>query len=430
LAADGEEGAEVYSAAASRDQATLVYREMREMVKQVPRLKARCRWFDSVKRIIFTTRSGAENVYQALSADADYSDGINPSAVIVDELHRHKTRDLYDLLNEGGGTRKQPLTIVITTAGYDKTSVCHEEWEYARKVRDGVVVDPTFLPIIYEMSLDADWHDEREWFKCNPALGDFLDIEDLRKSVREATEKPAMQNSVLRLRFNQWTAAESRWFTRRAWDSCGGVLNEHELVGRPCFGGLDLASTSDFTSWLLVFPDDGHRVIARHFLPRAAVDKRSPIRDQLAAWERSGDLFVTPGDVTDYDFVKAQILKDAARYEIREIGFDPWSAAQMSVQLESEGLTLVPVRQGFATLSSPSKFLETLVNRGQLNHGGAPVLRWMADNVQVERDADDNIKPSKKHSSEKIDGIAALVNAIERSMHATVVPQVAFMAFD
>lgn len=431
LVADGEEAAEVYSAAASRDQATLVYREMREMARQVPQIRKRCRFFDSVKRIVFTTASGAENFYQALSADADYSDGINPSGVIVDELHRHKDRALYDLLNEGGGTRRQPLTIVITTAGVDRTSVCYEEWEYARRVRDGLIEDPAFYPVIYEMPPEADWTDEREWYKCNPALGDFLSVDDIAKSVREAREKPAKENSVRRLRFNQWTQAETRWFAREAWDACGGLIDESRLVGCDCYGGLDLSSTSDFTAWQLVFPKDGgeFELLTRIFIPEAAVEERKSMTAQLEAWARQGFLIITPGDVLDYAFVKAQIQKDAARFRIREIGFDPWNATQLAVQLQEEGLTMVPVRQGFATLSSPSKLLEHLVGNRLLNHGGNPVLRWMADNVVVETNADGNIKPSKKRSVEKIDGIVALITALERAMHANAEPEVAFYAF-
>ncbi len=435
LCADNEMGAEVYSAAASRDQATLVYREMRDMARQTPRIWKRMRHYDSVKRLVYTTASGAENFYQALSADADYSDGINPSTVLVDELHRHKNRDLYDLLNEGSGTRAQPLTVVITTAGTDKTSVCYEEWEYARKVAAGIVDDPEYLAVIYEMPLDADWTDEREWFKCNPALGDFLDIEDLRKSVREAKEKPAKQNSVRRLRFNQWTSAESRWFDLGAWDACGSdtiTAIEERNRGRRCFIGMDLASTGDLAAYVLVFPrdDEGYDILCRAYLPQAALEKRSKHAPVFAGWAREGFLKTTPGNVIDYDFIKADILTDCATYEVEEIGYDPWSAVQIAVQLEGEGLTCVPVRQGFATLSPPAKLLETLVARRTLHHGGHAVLRWCADNVQIEEDAGGNIKPSKKVSTEKIDVIAAAVTGLERAMHAEAMPSYSFISFE
>ena len=416
LYADDEYGAEVYSGAASRDQATLVYKELSSMVKQVPALRKMSRFYDSTKRIYVPS---TESTFQALSADADFSDGINPSGVVVDELHRHKNRELYDLLKQGSGTREQPLLIVITTAGFDRSSVCYEEWEYARKVKQGIIEDPRLYVSLYETPAELTFEqiaqDEKLWTLANPALGDFLDIEDLRSAVREAHQKPAMRNSVLRLRFNQWTAAESRWFSADAWRSCGGLLGD--LSGKECYGGLDLAYTSDFAAWVLYFPD-GHKVVTKVFAPESVFESRSMMQGQLAAWRKSGDLIVTPGDVIDYDFIKAQIIKDAGQYNIREIGYDPWSAMQIAVQLGNEGLQMVPVRQGFATLSAPAKLLETMVARGELNHGGNQVLAWMADNVVIEEDAGANIKPSKKKSSEKIDGIVALVTALERAMHA------------
>jgi len=419
LYADGG-GAEVYSAAASREQAAIIYRTMKAMVMQVPALAARTKPYDSVKRL-YVEQTGS--FFQSLSADADYADGINPSGVIVDELHRHKTRDLYDLLRQGSGTRRQPLMVTITTAGTDKESVCFEQWEYARKVRDGVMDDPTLLPVIYEMPTDADWTDEAEWFKCNPALGDYLAIEELRALVREALEQPSFQNSVRRLRFNQWTAAESRWFDLGAWDACGNdtiTAIEKRNEGRACYLGLDLASTSDLAAYALVFPRDdvGYDALFRAYLPQSAIDKRTKHAPVFAAWEREGFLRVTPGDVIDYDFIKSDILADAGRFQVEEIGYDPWSAVQVALQLQGEGLTCVPVRQGFSTLSPPAKLLETLVARREIHHGGHPVARWCADNVQTEEDSAGNIKPSKKASTEKIDVVAALVTGLERAMYS------------
>lgn len=416
LYADDEYGAEVYSAASSRDQATLVYQTLKGMVNQVPELRRMSKFYDSTKRIYVPS---TESFFQALSADADYSDGINPSGVVVDELHRHKNRELYDLLKQGSDTREQPLLIVITTAGFDRTSVCFEEWEYARKVRDGLVSDPALYVSLYETPTDITWEqlaaDESLWRLANPALGDFLHIEGLRDLVREANEKPALRNSVMRLRFNVWTQSETRWFSADAWAKCGGLIGD--MSGKLCYGGLDLASVTDFAAWDLFFPE-GNKVITKIFIPQAAVEKRSNMSAQLAGWAREGNLIVTPGDVIDYDFIKEQILRDSSTYQIAQIGYDPWSAMQIAIQLQNEGLNMVPVRQGFNTLSSPSKYLETLVAKGELNHGGHPVLAWMADNVTVEEDSAGNIKPSKKKSTEKIDGIAALVTALERAMHA------------
>jgi phage terminase large subunit-like protein len=411
LVADGEQGAEIYGAAADRDQATIVFH-----------LNERLKIIDSQKRIV-DAKSGS--VYRAIPADAAGSHGFNASGVIFDEVHAQPSRELWDVLTTSTSAREQPLVFAITTAGYDRTSICWELHDYARKVLEGVVCDPTFFAWIRALPEDADWTDERLWKLANPGLGDFRSVDELRDMVNRAKETPGLQNTVRRLYFSQWTQSESRWFDMARWRDCGGVIGD--LAGQSCYGGLDLSSTGDFTSWVMVFDDN--KVIARSYLPEAAVKKRSPMRTQLEVWVREGWLTVTPGDVIDYDFIKAQILKDADTYDIREIGFDPWSAAQISVQLAAEGLVMVPVRQGFATMSAPAKLLETLVARGELNHGGNPILTWMADNCVIETDAGANIKPSKKRSTEKIDGIAALVTALERAMHAEAAPEVTFYSF-
>lgn len=427
LLADGEQGGEIYGAAADRDQATIVFHVAAEMVRRNSILSQRCKIIDSQKRIV-VPKTGS--FYRAIPADAAGSHGFNASGVIFDELHAQPNRDLWDVLTTSTSAREQPLVFAITTAGFDRTSICWELHERARQVLDGSLELPSFFAYIRSLPEEADWTDEKNWAIANPGLDEFRSRDELRDAVDQAKASPAMQNTVRRLYFNQWTQSESRWFSRHAWDACGGVISETKLEGKDCYGGIDLSSTSDFTSWVMVFPrDNGYDVLSRFFLPKAAVEKRKDIRGQLDGWKRSGFLHVTSGDVLDYDFVKAQILKDAARFRIREIGFDPWNATQMSVQLQDEGLTMVPVRQGFGTLSSPSKLLETLVSNGRLNHGGHPVLRWHADNVVIETNADGAIKPSKKKSTEHIDGIAALVTALERAMHQEREAEVAFHSF-
>lgn len=426
LVADGEQGAEIYGAAADRDQATIVFHVAAEMVRRKPQLAARLKVIDSQKRII-DPKSGS--FYRAIPADAAGSHGFNASGVIFDEVHAQPNRELWDVLTTSTSAREQPLVFAITTAGFDRQSICWELHDYATKVLNGVVRDPSFFAWIRALPEDADWTDERNWKLANPGLGDFRSLDELREMVARAKETPALQNTVRRLYFSQWTQSESRWFDMDHWRSCGGLLGD--LTGQECYGGLDLSSTGDFSAWVLYFPE-GQKVIAQFYLPEAAVKKRSPMQAQLIAWQRSGDLTVTPGDVIDYEYIKQQIIRDAATYNIREIGYDPWSAAQISVQLASElgDGVMVPVRQGFATMSAPAKLLETMVARGELNHGGHAVLAWMADNCVIETDAGANIKPSKKKSSEKIDGIVALVTALERAMHAETEVTVAAYSFD
>lgn len=439
LTADGEEGAEVYGAACDRDQASIVFHVAADMVRRSPVLSKRLKVIDSQKRIIYPATG---SFYRAIPADAAGAHGYNASAIIFDEVHAQSSRELWDVLTTSTAAREQPLIYAITTAGYDRTSICWELHEYARRVLAGTIEDPTFFADIRALPEDADWTDESLWHLANPALqgyggGDFRGIEELRTAVAQAKERPAMENTVRRLYLSQWTQSEERWFRYGQWDSCGGndghlLPPEDELHGRTAFGGLDLAAREDFAAWVLVLPWDeddergqGYDVLCRFWLPEDIVkDRRAPMADQIDAWRRAGFLTLTPGDATDYEFIKRQIIQDCKDFDVRDIGFDPWTALQVAIQLEAElgdGI-MTEVRQGYKTLSPPAKLLESLVAKRLINHGGQPVLRWMADNVVIEHHPDEAIKPSKKKSSEKIDGIIALCTALERAMHKTEEP--------
>jgi phage terminase large subunit-like protein len=423
LMADGEQGGEIYGAACDRDQAGLVFHVAADMVRRNPDLASRCRIIDSQKRIIYPKTN---SVYRAIPADAAGSHGFNASGVIFDELHAQPNRELWDVLTTSTSAREQPLVFAITTAGFDRTSICWELHERAVQVLDGTLELPSFFAYIRSLPEEADWTDEKLWAIANPAIDEFRSRDELRDMVDQAIGSPAMQNTVRRLYFSQWTNSETRWFDPTQWRACGGLIGD--MSGKDCYGGLDLASTTDFAAWVLYFPE-GHKVITQIFMPADVARKPGPMRAQFEAWARNGELTLTPGNVIDYDFIKAQVLKDAEKYRILEVGYDPWSAAQIAVQLEGEGIEMVGVRQGFATLSAPAKLLETLVAKGELNHGGHGVLAWMADNVVVETDAGANIKPSKKHSTQKIDGIAALVTALERAMRAEMVSAPSVFSF-
>ena len=441
LVADGEEGAEVYGAACDRDQASIVFHVAADMVRRSPYLSKILKVIDSQKRIVYPATG---SFYRAIPADAAGAHGYNASAIIFDEVHAQPNRELWDVLTTSTAAREQPLVYAITTAGFDRSSICWELHEYAQRVIAGTVDDPTFFADIRALPEDADWLDESLWHLANPALegaggGDFRGIEELRTAVAQAKERPAMENTIRRLYFSQWTSSSTRWFGLSAWDACGGLVDESKLAGAECYGGLDLGSTSDFTALALVFPrdaetGDGYDVVMRCWLPEAAIERRSQMKDQLDAWIRAGFVKVTPGDVLDYRAVKDEIVRLAEQFNFRCCGFDPWMATQIATEL-NEVLGdefMVPVRQGFRTLSPPSKLLETLVGRGLdgLNHGGHPVLRWCADNVVAETNADGAVKPSKKKSSEKIDLIAALVTALERAMNREPEVVYDFIAFD
>jgi phage terminase large subunit-like protein len=414
LLADGEIGAEVYSAAADRDQAALVFNVAAQMVRNDPKLMAQCEIVDSQKRILHR-KSGS--VYRAISADAHTKHGFNASHIIYDELHAAPNRELYDVLTTSQGARSQPLNLMISTAGYDRHSICWELYDHACKVRDGIVTDSTFLPLLFEAPKDADWTDEKVWHAANPALGDFRSLEEMRILAERAKVIPAQENVFRRLYLNQWTEQADRWLSMDLWDGCFDDVRESELAGRRCFVGMDLSSTRDLTALVAVFPsEDGCDVLAKFFAPKAQILERSR-RDRVPydQWQREGHLVATSGDVVDYEAVRKTINDWGERFDVHEIAFDPWNATDLVTRLqEQDGFTCVPMRQGFASLSAPTKSLEKAVLSKQLRHDGHPVLRWCVSNVAVETDPTGNIKPSKKVSTERIDGVVALVMAMDR----------------
>jgi len=412
--ADDEPGAEVYSAAADRDQASIVFREAAEMVRQCDELRELCEVQTKAIVIAETT-----SVYRVLSADAHTKHGLNAHGIVFDELHAQPNRDLWDVLTTSVGARRNPLAVAITTAGFDRNSICYEMHEYAAKVRDGVIDDPSFLPVIFAADEGDDWTSPATWRKANPNLGVSVSEEYLANECRKAKELPGYENTFKRLHLNLWTEQETRWIPVETWDSNDlPVAEEHELRGRRCYVGLDLATTTDIAAAVRVFPrDDGtFDVLPTFFVPAENAEKRAR-RDRVPypVWIREGKIVATPGNVIDYERIKAEILRWSRLYDLREIAFDPWSATQIALQLDAEGAKTVEVRQGYATLSEPSKAFEKFVLARKIRHGGNPVLRWMVSNVAIEIDAAGNIKPSKKRSRERIDGVVACVMALARS---------------
>ena len=435
LIADGEEGAQVYGAACDRAQAAIVYDAAAKMVERSPYLSELCTIVDSRKRIVVPSTG---SYYQVLPGKVAGRHGYNAHAVIFDEVHAQPNRNLWDVLTTSQGARTQPLVFAITTAGFDRQSICWELHHTAEQLLTGVVEDdPTFFAYIRSLPEDADWTDESLWYLANPGLegyggGDFRKIDELRVAVAQAKLRPAMENTVRRLYLSQWTSSESRWFGYGVWDACGGIVNEATLAGRVCYAGLDLSSTSDFTALALLFPweeGEGYDVVMRFWLPRRAVERRADMRPTLEAWERAGFLTVTDGDVLDYGEVESEITRLADSFEVVELGYDPWHATELVQRLGDHAMNVVPVRQGAVTLTAPCERFEVLVINRQINHGGHPVLRWMADNVVLEERNDGSKKPSKNKSTEKIDGIAACITALERAM-ANSSAEAQFISFE
>lgn len=417
LFGDGEPGAHVYSAAADREQASIVFEQTKNMIQASPRLSQRAQVY---KRVVTVERTLSN--YKVLSSDVNTKHGLNPHMVVFDELHTQPTRELWDALTTGQGSRRQPLVIALTTAGHEPESIEAEIYTYATQVRNGVIEDDSFYPVIYEAPADADWQDPAVWAAANPNYGVSLRPEYMAQEALRAANSPAYINTFKRLLLNIRTAQQAKWFPLEVWDRCREEFDEASLVGRPCFGGLDLANTSDLASLVLVFPDAEtgaapYRVLPFFWVPEENVIERQ--REQRAhyeAWIRDGFVRATPGNVIDHEVISQDIEALAERFHIVDLAFDRWGSVQVVNRLAGAGLEVVQFGQGYASMSAPAKELYRLLNSRELRHNGHPVLRWNADNVVVDQDAPGNIKPNKAKARMKIDGVVALIMALGRAM--------------
>lgn len=412
LFADGEIGAEIYSAAGEKGQASLVFNVGAQMVRYSPALMKRSKIIDSQKRIV-NYQTGS--FYSAISAEAYSKFGYNAHGIIFDELHTQPDRDLWDVLTTSTGARSQPLIFAITTAGYDRHSICWEQHDYACKVRDGIIDDPTFLPVIYAAPEDADWQDENAWFDCNPALGVFRSLDEMRNLGQKAKENPALEMVFRRLYLDQWTNSVERWMPMEKWDECDEEISD--LEGRDCYAGLDLSATTDLTALALVFPDgDSYDVLMHFWIPEDTMrEKERKDRVPYSTWVKRGYVTATPGNVIDYHSIQHKLEEYAELYNVKEVAFDRWGATKLSQDLTDAGFTMVPFGQGFASMAAPTKELMTLVLSGKIRHGGNPVLRWNADNMVVKTDPAGNLKPDKEKATQKIDGVVAFIMGLDRA---------------
>lgn len=413
LFADGESGAEVYCAAADRDQARIVFDQAKAMIEESSALRRRSKVYKNSVVV-----PGTRSTYKVLSADAYTKHGLNAHGIIFDELHAQPNRDLYDVLTTSTGARAQPLMIMITTAGYDRNSICWEQHEYARQLLDGVIDDPSYFAYIAAADETDDWIDPATWAKANPGIGATVFEDYLAEQCTRAQQAPAYQNTFRRLHLNQWTSQDSRWLDMAAWDNCAGSLPD--LSGRLCYGGLDLASTTDIAALVLCFPPaadgDPYYLLPFFWVPADNLIERGR-RDRVSydAWARDGLIATTPGNVIDYAYIRAQINALAQQYQLAEIAFDRWGAELLRQQLEEDGHTMAQMGQGFASMSAPTKELLRLVLSRGIVHGGHAVLRWMADNATARTDPAGNIKLDKGKSRQKIDGMVAAVMALDRA---------------
>lgn len=416
---DGEQRAEVYGAAADRQQASIVFDVAADMVRMCPALNKRVKILASQKRLIYEPTN---SFYQVLSAEAYSKHGFNVHGVVFDELHSQPNRKLYDVLTKGSGdARMQPLFFLITTAGTDTHSICYEVHQKAQDIIDGRKIDPTFYPVIFGADDTEDWTSPKVWKKCNPSLGETIGMDKVKTACESAKQNPGEENSFRQLRLNQWVKQAVRWMPMDKWDKCAFAVNEEQLQRRVCYGGLDLSSTTDITAFVLVFPpldeDDKYIILPYFWIPEDTLDLRVK-RDHVPydVWERQGYLQTTEGNVVHYGYIEKFIEELGKKFNIREIAFDRWGAVQMVQNLEGMGFTVVPFGQGFKDMSPPTKELMKLTLEQKIAHGGHPVLRWNMDNIFIRTDPAGNIKADKEKSTEKIDGAVATIMALDRAI--------------
>lgn len=418
-------GAELYSAAASRDQAALVFNHVNGMIKQEPYLSERLTVYGgkggTQQRSVFYADEMSS--YKCLAADANTADGAHVHFAVLDEIHRWDDPELGEVLNLSTAAGRNAMTVYVTTADYERPSFCNDILKYAKAVRDNPGdpgkpgYDSAFLPVICETDESADWTDPAVWRRVNLNLDVTVPEDFLRRECQKAFESPARETNFKRLHLNMKTAVKSAFFKPEQWDACdGGVWEPLELEGCACFAGIDLASNKDVAAFVLYFPHN-HVVLPFFFVPEANAPKREK-RDKVpyVTWGRQGFVRLTHGDVIDYDGIRAAVQDAGKKYDIREIAIDRWDSTHLQTQLAGDGFKITKFGQGYGSMNAPCKMLERLVITGRLQHGGNPVLQWMSRNVVPTWGETGFLKFTKDKATEKIDGIIGLVMALGRSM--------------
>ena len=417
LFADSELGSEIFSCAGDRAQASIIFDIAKRMIKQDPLLSSKANVFRN--SITFPQKG---NTYKVLSADASLQHGHNPNGILFDELHTQKSRELYDTMVTGTGARTQPLLFIMTTAGSSKTdgNICWEVHDYSQKVKDKIITDETHLAVIYAADEEDDIQDPKTWRKANPNLGVSVSEEYLKKESKKASELPSYENTFKRLFLNIWTTSVTKWLSDSVWMENNEEIDLEILKGKKCWGGLDLASTLDLSSLVLYFPMEEQKdvVLVFFWCPEASAEIRGrKYKLPYEEWIANGYIKSTPGNVQDYDYIRQDINEIIKDYDLQSIAYDRWNSSQLIIQLaQQDGIPMSQFGQGYVSMSSPTKELEKIVLKKGLNHLNNPVLRWQCENVQLQTDPAGNIKINKQKSSEKVDGMVALVMSIGEMM--------------
>lgn len=409
MTCDNEEGAEIYSSAVNIEQSSLIFDVTRKMIENDCDDEEEC--LSDIYKVLKESVQKKEDyltVFLPLTGSLKGKHGLNAHMLAIDELHEHPDDKLIEPLITSMGARDQPLTVYMTTSDFNRKSPCNEEHKYACDVRDGLIKDYTYLPVIYEALPEDDWKDPEIWAKANPNFNVSVKETFLEAECLKATNRPSYANTFKRLYLNIKTESSELWIHRENWQLCNEEFDLSLLKGARCYGGLDLASKQDITAFSLVFPDFNNLTINKYWLPEG-----KKLKYHESGWVQEGYITLTPGDIIDMSFIERDILEMVSLYDVKAIAYDPWGASQLaSSMIENYGFDMFEFLQSFRNFNEPSVKLEELVMGKKLNNLGNPVLEWMITNVHLARDSAEHIRPDKKKSENKIDGVIALVMAL------------------
>jgi phage terminase large subunit-like protein len=414
---DSEKAKESYSIATESEQAKIIHKVFLTMIKQEPELEEMIK--STVKPPRITKYQGAfEDEFQSLSSSVDTKDGLRPSFLTVDEGHAHKSKDLYQIMSDGLAGRQEPLEIHLSTAGYNKEGFFFRDiYTYAKKIKDGIIKDDRFYYVLFEPDQEDidndDWENPEVWKKANPNLGNSPTWSYMEGKVAQARESEESLIAFKTKHLNMWCDKAETWIPHDIWTN-DETFNLEDFKGCQAYYGVDLSSTTDITNLTVMFiKEDKLYVHQKYYIPSENVRKRAKVdRVPYLDWIKEGYITTTEGNVVDYEYIERDILKLREDYEIDFLGYDTWNSNYLMTRLEKQGVETVAIRQGFQTLSPASKELEVKAIQKNIIHNNNPVLNWCISNVVLEKDAADNIKPSKKKSIEKIDGVAGLINCM------------------
>lgn len=409
LAMDGEQGAEVYSAATKRDQAAIVWGAAKMMAMRTPALEQRF-GIKCTRNAISHAHSGS--TFQPVSRDAKRLDGLNIYLALVDELHAHANREMWDVLETATGARAQPLVLAITTAGVDTSGICYEQRTYALKLLQGLQVDETYFALIYTIDAGdvANWDDPSVWRKANPNLGVSVSVPDLQRKAQKARSMPSARGAFLRYHLNVWGEGEQQWMSPQRWNTCAADLDFAALEGERAVIALDLASKIDVAAAVIAWRDKAgvYYVKPLFWVP----EKRLGENDSYYGWHKDGWLRTTPGETIDFEAIEDELKELCRSYSVWAVPYDRFQAVQFATRMTAEKVPMVEFAQTVSKMSEPMKAIEALVIDGKVRHDGNPMMQWMIANVHVMMDRKDNIYPRKARPENKIDGPVALIMAI------------------